>query len=318
MKIWGIQSGVSELDEQIQSLGKEFGGSFDFKSAALKPVWQHMVSIFGYTHASFFEYGAEELVSPWPDIVINVHPSTTAIALIIKKRSQNKSFLINLHKLDVSSRNFDLVIAPEHEKVDGNNVITTVGYLTDIKAEKLIKKNYAYTFSHLSTPQIFILGGTKTQPFIFDEDELSKIAKDFCMLQQTCGGSLVIAQTIDPDHRLVTAIEQTSGVAPLIHNQDHSLKGALAWADIIVCLGDDFSAISKACSSGKTVLHYQINRTSPTGFVEFYQKLRSMNMIATLHDGLQQATYSPLREAERVASHICQLLHQKHKVNVLL
>lgn len=318
MKIWGIQSGVSELDEQIQSLGKEFGGSFDFKTAALKPMWQQVSSVFGYTHASFFEYGAEELAPPWPDIVINAHPSTTAIALIVKQRSQNKSFLINLHNLDIASRSFDLVIAPEHEKVRGNNVMTTIGYLTDIKAEKLIKKNYAYTFSHLPTPQIFILGGTKTQPLILAEDELSKIAKDFCMLQQSCGGSFIIAQTIDPDHRLVTAIEQMSGVAPLIHNQDHSLQGALAWADIIVCLGDDFSAISKACSSGKTVLHYQINRASPTGFAEFYQKLRSMNMIATLHDGFQQASYSPLREVERVASHICQLLHQKHKVNVLL
>lgn len=318
MKIWGIQSGISEIDEQIQSLAKEFDGSFEFKSVALKPMWQHITSIFGYTHDSFFEYGSEELVAPWPDIVINAHPSTTPIALIIKQRSQNKSFLINLHKLDVSSQRFDLVIAPEHENAHGSNVITTTGYLTDIKAEKLNKKNYAYTFSHLTTPQILILGGTGTQPLIFTEDEISQIAKDFCMLQYTCGGSLIIMETIDPDHHLKSAIEHINGVAPLVLNQDHSLKGALAWADIIVCLGDDFSAISKACSSGKTVFHYKINRTSPTGFAEFYQKLCSMNMIATLHDGFQHASYIPLRETERVASHICRLLHKKHKVNVLL
>ncbi len=318
MKIWGIHSGIRENDEQIQSLGQEFSGHFEFKSATLKPLWRHVTSFLGYTHDSFFEHGADQLVAPWPDIIINGHPSTAAIAMMVKQRSHNKSFLINVHRPEISHSSFDLIIAPEHEKIQASNVFPITGFLNGIKPEKLSKKNYAYTFDHLPTPQILVLGGDEAQTVLLSDTEVAHIADDLSQLQNKIGGTLIISQTLDPDHRLKAKVDTIQKTPAFFLDQDHPLIGAFAWADIIVCVGDEIANLSKACSTGKPVLHYKLNHATPYGFAEFYQKLLSMNMIATIHDNLSQATYHPLREAERVASHICQLLHKKNKVNVLL
>lgn len=318
MRIWGIQSGIREIDEQIQSLGQALSGQFEFKSAALKPLWQHVTSLLGYSHDSFFEYGADQLIAPWPDIIINGHPVTAAIALIIKQRTQNKSFLINVHKPEIALHNFDLIVAPEHEKLQGVNVLTTTGYLNNIKPEKLKKQNYTSPFDQITSPHILVLGGNESQTAILNDSEITSIAEDLCRFQDKIGGTLIITKSIDPDQRLKSKIESVQRIPVISFDHNGLLMNAFTWADVIVCLGDEIFTLSMACSTGKPVLHYKLNHTAPHGFAEFYQKLLSMNMIATIHDNLQKVSYLPLQEAERVAGHICQLLHKKHKVNVLL
>lgn len=318
MRIWGIRSGIREIDEQIQSLGQAFSGQFEFKSAALKPLWHHVTSLLGYSHDSFFDYGADQLIAPWPDIIINGHPSTAAIGLIIKQRTQNKSFLINVHRPEIALHNFDLIVVPEHEKLQGPNVLTTTGYLNNIKPEYLEKQKYASPFGQNTSPYILVLGGNESQTVILNESEIISTTEDLCHLQNKIGGTLIITKAIDPDQLIKSRIEAT-GKNPVL-SFDHSdlLMSAFAWADIIVCLGDEIFTLSMACSTGKPVLHYKLDHTSPHGFAEFYQKLLSMNMIATIHDNLQKVSYLPLQEVERVADHICQLLHKKNKINVLL
>lgn len=318
MKVWGIQSGIHENDEQIQSLGEELSDQFEFKSAKLKPLWRHVTSFFNYSHDSFFEYGADQFVAPWPDIVINGHSSTASIALMIKQRSQNKSFLINLHDPNTPNQQFDLVIVPEHEKIRADNVFPVTGLLNNIKPEKLDKQIYPFSFSQLPTPQILVLGGNTSQTILLDDAELEGIAGDLHHLQKKLGGTLLIAHSLDPDRHLKDKIETLHEASVFSLDQSHSPMGAFAWADIIVCLGNEIATLSKACSTGKPVLHYKLNHTPAYGFADFYQKLLSLNMIATIYDNLQQVTYHPLREAERVAGHVGQLLHKKYKVNVLL
>lgn len=318
MRIWGIQSGIKEVDEQIQSLGQEFAGQFEFKSAALKPLWQQVTSFFKYSPDTFFEYGADQLVAPWPDIIINGHPSTAPIALAIKQRTQNKSFLVNIHKPDISFHHFDLVVAPEHEKLQGANVLMTTGFLNKIHPERLSKQINTPPFDQIKPPQILVLGGNESQSIILNDEEMTTIASDLCYLQSKAGGTLVVAKMVDPDHQLTTRIEMIKEASIISVDLKDSLINALSFADIIVCLGDEITTLSMACSTGKPVLHYKLDHPSPPGFAEFYQKLLSMNMVATIHDDLQKVHYCPLRETERVASYICQLLHKKHKVNVLL
>lgn len=318
MRIWGIQSGIREADEQIQSLGQEFAGEFEFKSAALKPLWQHVTSLLGYSPDSFFEYGADQLIAPWPNVIINGHPSTASIALAIKKRTQNKSFLVNIHTPGIPLHNFDLVIAPEHEKLHGANVLTITGHLNNINPEKLKKQRYTSPFDQIAHPQVLVLGGNASQSVILNDEEIIAIANDLNQFQRKIGGTLVITKMADPDHHLTSRLEAMEGVSIFSLDPKDSLINAFSFADVIVCLGDEITNLSMACSTGKPVLHYKLNHTSPLGFAELYQKLLSMNMIATIHDNLQKVSYHPLREAERVAGHICQLLHKKHKVNVLL
>lgn len=318
MHIWGIESGIQEIDEQIHSLGKELAGKFEFKSIALKPMWRYLNILTGFIHDSFFEKGVEQLTAPWPDIVINGHPSTASLAVLIKQRSEHKIFIVNIHTPGAPLVNFDLVICPEHNKIKGSNIFTITGQLTTIKPEILDKNTYSYTYDHLKPPFIFVVGREESQTFLLSEEELSTLTRDLVKFQEKTEGTLIISHKIDPDGRLKENLETFTSLPHLALTKTDSLVGALAWADILICVGDEIATLSRACSTGKTVLHYKLDRTPPIGFMGFYEKLISRKMISTTEDNWKTVSYSPLREAERVANHINLLLQKKQKVNVLL
>lgn len=318
MRIWGIESGIQEIDEQIHSLGKELNGNFEFKSIALKPIWRGLSTLTGYTHDSFFEKGADQLVAPWPDVIINGHPTTASLAVLIKQRSEGKSFLVNIQPLTAPSINFDLIIAPEHENLKGANIFKTTGHLTSVKPETLDKDTYANTYKHLEAPLIFVMGGEESQTFLLNEDEIKNVAEDLAKFQEKTGGTLILSKHIDPDERLKEYLEILPNVSYLFLQKTDPLIGALSWANILVCLGDEVATISKACSTGKPVLHYKLDRTPPAGFTKLYKKLLSRGMITSTSENFEDVSYFPLRETERVATYINRLLQSKQKVNVLL
>ncbi len=92
---------------------------------------------------------------PWPDLLLTAGRTPAMAALAIKKASGNKTFCIQILKAGIDSRHFDLQIVPAHDQMRGNNVISCIGALHRVDAQKLLSKcaHWQHKFQSLGLPE---------------------------------------------------------------------------------------------------------------------------------------------------------------------
>ena len=77
------------------------------------------------------------------DVIISCGRKSVIPSIYLKKNSVKKVYNIHIQDPKVSLNNFDFIIAPEHDGLSGNNVLTTKGAIHYISKEEIINsKNY--------------------------------------------------------------------------------------------------------------------------------------------------------------------------------
>jgi hypothetical protein len=168
--IWAISDGRAGIERQAQSLGHAIidiaGGNLNVvrltpngPQTLLPPrLWLDPIGALPKQQQSIFN-------SQMPDIWIANGRRSIAYSLFIKKHFPN-ILTVQIQNPKVSPANFDFVVAPEHDRVLGNNVFETLGGLvyyseTEIKAAKA-----HLTECDAKKRLIVILGGdSKTHKF---------------------------------------------------------------------------------------------------------------------------------------------------------
>ena len=104
---------------------------------------------------------SDALTPPWPDIVIAAGRQSVAPSLWVKRASGGKTRVIQLQNPGIAWRHFDLIVTPEHDRLRGNNVISTRGSLHRVTPAVLSRnaEKWAPVFSHLPRPYIAVLIG---------------------------------------------------------------------------------------------------------------------------------------------------------------
>ena len=105
-------------------------------------------------------------------IIISCGRKSVIPSIALKKRFGKEIFNIHIQDPKVSLNNFDLIICPEHDNINGDNVIKTKGsihYLT----KKEIADNSKYLKFNKEKKKIvsFIIGGPNKH-YKFSEEEI--------------------------------------------------------------------------------------------------------------------------------------------------
>ena len=96
------------------------------------------------------------------DVIISCGRKSIIPSIHLKKISNNKVFNIHIQDPKVRLDNFDFIVAPEHDDIQGQNVIKTKGaihYLTENEINE--NKNYLNSFIKKDEREVWalILGG---------------------------------------------------------------------------------------------------------------------------------------------------------------
>jgi mitochondrial fission protein ELM1 len=97
------------------------------------------------------------------------------IPSILLKKKNPKIFTIHIQNPKVNLKNFDVIVAPEHDNLNGANILNSKGaihYITDSE----INNAKSYLKSKINSEKIvsLILGGPNKY-YNFDRDQLIKI-----------------------------------------------------------------------------------------------------------------------------------------------
>ena len=240
------------------------------------------------------------------DLIISCGRKSVIPSIHLKSISNKK--IINIHIQDpkVDFKYFDFIVAPEHDAIKGDNVISTKGaihYLT--KKEISENKEYLNSFIKKDNRKVWalVLGGP-TKYYDYSTKNMKHIFSMFYKLLKKHDFQLVVIPSMrTPLSTIHYAKEFFGENHTIIMDVDKkAYLSALAISENIVVTCDSSSMISEAALTGKPVYIANIlPRKNDIRFQRFRNLFRELNITRNLGEDMETWTYQKLDEANRVA-----------------
>ncbi len=292
---------------QVEGLAKALDLDYFHEKIVLNNPWNFVPPSFTPKHKLIFKNQIEKDY----DIIISCGRKSVIPSIILKKNSNKKIINIHIQNPKVSLTNFDFVIVPEHDGIDGNNVFVSNGAIHYVTMDEIIEnsnylKNKVQKDKDIIT---LILGGPNKYYDYTDENMINIFSKIKKNLDEKNLQLIVIPSNRTPTKTIQFAKEYFNNNRLVIENIDKkAYLSSLALAKFIIVTCDSSSMISEAALTGKPLYVAMIPpRRRDKRFQKFRNLLESKNVIRYLENDLDIWNYEKLDETKRIA----QLIKEK-------
>jgi uncharacterized protein len=302
---WVVTNGMAGFEMQAIGVAEALGLSPDLKRVT-PPAPYSWLAPWGPAAPN------ADITPPWPDIVIASGRQTIPYARKIKQASAGKTFVVILQNPKVNPAHFDLVWAPEHDRLSGPNVVSTLTAPNRITAEILSKAapELRQRYASLPAKKIAVVLGGPNKVYDFSSDDMRRLAKSLKVLAETENAGLIITTSRRSSAQATLALrEELSAVPHDIYDaandpaEENPYPGMLGIADAIIVTCDSHNMVGEATVTGKPVYVVELEGGSPK-FRRFLDALY-INNVARQFDGLLETwSYAPLNATQEIAAAI--------------
>ena len=306
-----LSEGMHGMISQIEGLARALDLDFTHHTVELNNFWKMVPPKITPISQSVYKKIDHENF----DVIISCGRKSVIPSIHLKNNSNKKVFNIHIQDPKVDLKHFDFIVAPEHDSIKGQNVISTKGaihYLTENEINE--NKDYLNSFIKKDKRIIWtlIMGGP-TKYYDYSTKNIKEIFTTLSKLSKEHNFQLVII----PSMRTPTNIIQ---YANDYFGDDHTVimdvdkkayLSALAIAQNIIVTCDSSSMISEAALTGKPIYVASIlPKKNDKRFQKFRNLFRELNIIKNLGEEIEDWNYEKLDETNRVANII------KQKINL--
>jgi len=299
-----LTEGYHGMISQVEGLAKALNADFQHRIVKLKWLWNYIPPKLSPVSRLILKNEQYITENEKFDLVISCGRKSVIPSIFIKKKNK-KIFTIHIQDPKVRFNNFDLIVAPEHDELKGENVITSKGaihYITRLEIEKA----RSYLLDKIQNEKIvsLILGGPNKY-YNFSNEELTNIFREIKSSFISQGYKAIIIPSMRTPKRIIDlAINEFLTDGFVVNSVDkQAYLSSLAIANSIVVTCDSTSMISEAATSGKPIFvaHMQPKRNNYR-FKRFYKLFRKLGVIKNLGEKIENWTYDSFNEAERIAT----------------
>ena len=306
-----LTEGMHGMISQVEGLAKALDIDFTHHKVELNNFWKLIPPIF--TPVSQIVY--KKLDHSGFDLIISCGRKSIIPSIHLKNTSNKKVFNIHIQDPKVNLDNFDFIVAPEHDAIKGQNVITTKGaihYLTENEINE--NKDYLNSFIKKDHREVWalILGGP-TKYYDYSKKNMKHIFSILYKLLQKHDFQLVVIPSMrTPINTIHYAKEYFGESHTIIKNVDKkAYLSALAISKNIIVTCDSSSMISEAALTGKPIYVANIKpKKNDKRFQSFKNLFRELNITRNLGEEVETWNYQKLDETNRIANII------KKKINL--
>lgn len=247
-----------------------------------------------------------------PDLVISSGTRASVVAAFLKKNASENIRVINILNPRLPHECFDLIITPEHDRLKGPNILTTLGSLHSITPETLNVNNTKYQKDSKS-PIVSILLGGPSKSFTMDKNHFEVLGQQVAHLHRSQQARFLVSFSRRTPNDFKEVFLKITKRIPLEFYDPAQPKGAnpyvsyLGLADHIIVSADSISMVAEACSTGKPV-HIMRCPKMPRKFKHFHKALEKNGSTKPFKGTLEKWDVVPLRETQRVAQEVHQRL----------
>ena len=299
-----LTEGYHGMISQVEGLAKALNADFQHRIVRLNWLWNYIPPKLSPVSSLILKDGQYLTENEKFDLVISCGRKSVIPSIFFKKKNK-KIFTIHIQNPKVRFNNFDLIVAPEHDKLKGENIITSKGAIHYITRSE-IEKASSYLLDKIQNEKIvsLILGGPNKY-YNFSNEELTNIFREIKSSFISQGYKAIIIPSMRTPKRIIDlAINEFLTDGFVVNSVDkQAYLSSLAIANSIVVTCDSTSMISEAATSGKPIFvaHMQPKRNNYR-FKRFYKLFGELGVIKNLGEKIENWTYDSFNEAERIAT----------------
>ena len=301
-----LTQGMHGMISQVEGMAKALNTDYNHKIVRLSFPWNLIPPKFTPISDIILKDKTYLAEGETPGLIISCGRKSVIPSILLKKKNP-KIFTIHIQDPKVSFKNFNAIIAPEHDNLNGDNVYSSKGAIHYI-TEPEIKKAEPYLANKIKSQKLvsLILGGPNKY-YSFDKDQLIEIFNEIRSNFISKGYKAIVIPSIRTPKMIIDLATKEFGMDGYVVNSvdKQAYLSAFALATNIVVTCDSTSMISEAATSGKPIFVAHMKaKINNYRFKRFFELFKQLGITRDLGEKVENWTYNKHNEAQRIALEI--------------
>jgi uncharacterized protein len=307
---WLITDDKVGMAVQCRGVGDALGVNYVHKQVSPKGLSRLLSPWIWPARSERFGHMGSPFAPPWPDIAIATGRLSIPYLRALSRLAGSGTFRVVLQDPKTGLRTADVIWVPEHDRLRGENVITTLTAPHSFSQARLAQLRGAMpmAISRLPSPRVTITLGGPSRACKFTNADQCRLAGAVRSLAALNASFLVTPSRRTPAVLLQAIDEATRGRPRILWRGEgvNPYPDFLACADVLVVTADSVNITGEACATGRPVYVFE-----PAGggakLARFHGALQRYGATRPLPDhftSLAAWSYTPLDSASQIALEI--------------
>lgn len=126
-RIWALSDGAAGNERQATALAQALGGDVRVVRIRVREPWAALAPRLTLgARSAIHDREGHALAPPWPDIAIGCGRRASLATRVLRDWSEGRTFTVQILDPRIDPAEFDIVVAPQHDRVRGENVIRSI------------------------------------------------------------------------------------------------------------------------------------------------------------------------------------------------
>ena len=299
-----LTQGMHGMISQVEGLAKALNLDYRHQTIKLKKFWNYIPPKFTPISEKIL---SEQFVCD-ASVIISCGRKSVIPSIALKKKFGKNLLSIHIQDPKVKLGNFDFIVAPEHDGLKGENVLTSKGALHYLTNDELDgNENYLKSRINVQKKIVTLIIGGPTKYYNYNDKVIDNI---FSKIKQNFldnSYQLIVVPSMRTPQKIIDKaknyFDEDQIVIPNVDKKAYLCS--LKKADHIIVTCDSTSMISEAAITGKPIYVAQMPTTKNNKrFKKFFNLFVSLNVIKELGSSVENWTYNKLNETNKIADQI--------------
>ena len=298
-----LTQGMHGMISQVEGLAKALNLNYKHQEIKLKKFWEYIPPFLTPPSMSVLE---TQFIFD-SKVIISCGRKSVIPSIALKKKYKEKIFTIHIQDPKVSVDKFDLIICPEHDNLEGKNVIKTTGAIHYISEKEIFKERNYLQIDKENKKVITLIIGGPNKYYAFSDKEINFLFNKIKTIFTRDKYKLVIIPSYRTPLDIIKKAYNSFGHDHIVIKEidKKAYLSALSISDYIVVTCDSTSMISEAAITGKPIYVAQMEpKKNNLRFQKFFSQFKQLNIIEDLTDKIDLWSYNKLDEVNRISLQI--------------
>jgi len=312
LTIWTVTDGRAGIENQALGLAEAIQrlvpAEITTKRIQFRQVFDRWPNALRIFPNAMLAADSDRIEPPYPDLVIANGRASLPFSAPLKRRSNGRTFVVQLQDPRAPLDDFDLLIPPLHDGLTGSNVFPILGSPNRITAARLAEGRapFADVLDPLPHPRVAVLIGGRSRAHDLSAERAQRLADQIADAVQVAGGALMLtfSRRTPPAARSIL-MARLGDLPGLIWDGEgpNPYFAFLDAADHILVTEDSVNMATEAAATGKPVQILDLDGASAK-IGGLHAALQSRGITRPFNGRLETWDYTPLNETEKAAGEI--------------